>query len=256
VVVCSRTADYEALTNRLQLGGAVVIQPLSREQVDAYLAQAGPEMDAVRRVLEDDEKLRRLVTGPLMLNVVALAYRGMAIDDIPQFDTLAGRRRHLFDTYIERMIGRRGDADYSVEDTRRYLSVVAARMSDNADSMFHIEDMQPRTWLRTPGLRWSFRLGLLLLVIPLTLALLSIGTAFIPLLLTAIFTFGGRVDLFRGDVQTAIWFTVQSFFSGALAFGLLTSCWGPLPLASLCFGGASARWKPFAGRGCAAHQPG
>jgi predicted NACHT family NTPase len=41
VVVCSRTADYEQLTNRLRLTGAIVIQPLCEEQINAYLEVGG-----------------------------------------------------------------------------------------------------------------------------------------------------------------------------------------------------------------------
>jgi len=46
IVVCSRTADYEALTNRLdRLQSAVLLQPLSPAQVQTYLTQAGPALE-------------------------------------------------------------------------------------------------------------------------------------------------------------------------------------------------------------------
>jgi hypothetical protein len=35
--VCSRVADYEALTTKLRLQSAVVVQPLTKQQIDAYL---------------------------------------------------------------------------------------------------------------------------------------------------------------------------------------------------------------------------
>lgn len=43
LVVCSRIADYEALTSRLKLQGAVLLQPLTSSQIDAYLVRAGNE---------------------------------------------------------------------------------------------------------------------------------------------------------------------------------------------------------------------
>jgi serine/threonine protein kinase len=157
MVVCSRIADYEALAGKLRLDGAIVLQPLTRAQVDAYLAQAGPDLAAVRAVLNDDEKLRRLTTSPLMLSIVALAYRGM--DDIPAFESLEARRRHVFDTYVERMLERRGAAaKYTPEETRRYLAWLADQMSRRAQSVFHIEDMQP-DWSGGFGPRAAYAVG-------------------------------------------------------------------------------------------------
>jgi predicted NACHT family NTPase len=49
IVICSRLADYEALRVRLRLAGAVVIQALSRQQIDDYLERAGPPLAGVRR---------------------------------------------------------------------------------------------------------------------------------------------------------------------------------------------------------------
>lgn len=147
LVVCSRMNDYQLLKQRLKLAGAIMIQPLDRLSVERYLQQFGDDLSAVRAVLADDEKLQRLVTSPLMLNVVLLAYRGMSIDEIPSFETLEGRRRHLFDTYIERMLERRSPSDtYSLEESKHYLTWLAERMSENAQSVFLIERMQA-DWL-------------------------------------------------------------------------------------------------------------
>src|SRR5205814_7507000 len=42
VIVCSRTADYELLVNKLKMNGAVVVQNLSDAQIDTYLQRLGP----------------------------------------------------------------------------------------------------------------------------------------------------------------------------------------------------------------------
>ena len=49
LVVCSRSADYAALTTRLKLQGAVLLQPLTPEQIDRYLAGMGDELAAVQQ---------------------------------------------------------------------------------------------------------------------------------------------------------------------------------------------------------------
>jgi DNA polymerase III delta prime subunit len=76
LVVCSRVADYAALTGRLRLPSAVLIQPLSRQQVQHYVEQAGTFLAGLRVVLQDDEPLGELLNTPLMLSIAALAYKG------------------------------------------------------------------------------------------------------------------------------------------------------------------------------------
>ena len=69
LVVCSRTAEYEAAASRhrLTLQGAVVVQPLTHEDVDAYLAQAGQEREQGLGQAQ-----------PLQRDVLAVALRGKA----------------------------------------------------------------------------------------------------------------------------------------------------------------------------------
>jgi hypothetical protein len=54
LVVCSRMADYEAVGTPLRLQGAIVVQSLTRTQVDRYVAQVGSPLAAVRQALQDD----------------------------------------------------------------------------------------------------------------------------------------------------------------------------------------------------------
>jgi serine/threonine protein kinase len=147
VVVCSRIMDYEALTTRLKLNGAIVIQSLDDAQVDRYLASFGAEMDSVRRMLTDDVTLRELARSPLMLSIMALAYRGASAEDLPKLDTPEAQRKHIFDMYVRRMFERRvGEKPYTEQQTVHYLSWLALSMQEHAQSVFQIEKMQP-SWL-------------------------------------------------------------------------------------------------------------
>src|SRR5947199_10442114 len=67
LAVCCRTSEHQAATVdcRLALQGAVVVQPLTRGDVDAYLVQAGKPLAALRRALKKNEALRDLATTPL-----------------------------------------------------------------------------------------------------------------------------------------------------------------------------------------------
>ena len=159
MVVCSRTMDYDSLTNQLKLNGAVVLQPLIDEQVDAYLATLGAEMDTVRSVLAKDEQLRAIGRSPLMLSVMALAYRGMSAEELVQFDTLDMQRNHLFEVYVQRMFERHiGEESYTQHETMRYLSWLASKMVENGQSAFFIEGLQP-AWLTSDRQRWIYYVG-------------------------------------------------------------------------------------------------
>ena len=88
MVVCSRAADYEALTVRLRLTSAVIIQALSRQQVQHYIKHAGASLAGVGTVLRDDESLWELLSTPLMLSIAALAYKGYTVDEIQAVGTV------------------------------------------------------------------------------------------------------------------------------------------------------------------------
>lgn len=86
LVVCSRQAEYEGIerSHRLDLHNAVVVQPLTPEQVESYLQQAGLPMASVQAALRTNAALRELITTPLMLSIVMLAYGGTQVQDMPQ----------------------------------------------------------------------------------------------------------------------------------------------------------------------------
>ncbi|MCC5664398.1 NACHT domain-containing protein [Nostoc sp. CHAB 5784] len=75
MVVCSRIVDYEVLSNRLQLRGAIYIRSLTPEQVNRYLDAAGEQLRAVKTLLTEDTVLQELAKSPLMLRVTPFIIR-------------------------------------------------------------------------------------------------------------------------------------------------------------------------------------
>lgn len=149
MVVCSRIADYEALSQRLNLNTAIQIQPLGEKQVDIVLQQSGLEMQAVRAMLKTDPPLRELTQSLLLITVMMLAYEGKTIADLKQLKTADTRRRHLFDTYIDAMFTRRPvstNYPYSELDSRHWLIEIAYGLIEHQASEFYIEKLQP-DWL-------------------------------------------------------------------------------------------------------------
>ncbi len=153
IVICSRSADYLALTTRVQIQHAVAVQPLTPQQIDGYLLSGGEQLEAVRVALRDDPTLHELVETPLMLSLLALAYYGKSIEDLQTEPTFAARRQYIFTTYIQRMLRRRGpEIHYTAQQTTRWLAWLAYQMKQHSQVEFYMERMQLDWYLEN---RWS-----------------------------------------------------------------------------------------------------
>ncbi len=151
IAVCSRSQEYEELTRRLKLGGAIVIQPLTREQVNRYVAAGGTRLAALQYSLQQDALLQEIAQSPLMLSIMSLTYHDMPLDALaaPRTGLPEDRRRQIFDTYIRRMFQRHSrDAAYPSTRTVDWLTWLAQQMSRHSQSVFLMEQMQP-DWLPT-----------------------------------------------------------------------------------------------------------
>lgn len=162
LVVCSRLKEYARLSVRLKLNGAIRLQPLTLEQIYNYLDGAGSKLDALRTALQTDDGLQEMARSPLILGIMTLAYQNVPIEAFSNqaADTIETRRKHLFDTYIERMFRRKGigDKPYSDEQTKSWLSWLAQEMVQHNHAVFLIERLQP-SWLPTGPWRWLYTMG-------------------------------------------------------------------------------------------------
>lgn len=143
LAVCSRIADYEILDQQLQMQGAVLIQPLQRDQVEDYFVQLGADYATVRTILRHDAALQELAESPLMLSVITLAYQGIAVEEVGAQAPKRGHRQHLFDTYIQRMLSRREPVrHYSPQQAIQWLAWLAKNMKHHQQTIFLIERLQ------------------------------------------------------------------------------------------------------------------
>jgi serine/threonine protein kinase len=155
LVVCSRTTEYAAATgehSRLALQGAVVVQPLTHSDVDAYLeradegrGQAPPLLAGLRSALKRNSALYDLVTTPLMLNILIMTYQGTSVRDLPNKE--AALLQRVWDDYAARMVMRKGNSKrYPLSKTQAWLSWLARQMRDHNQAVFYLEHLQP-DWL-------------------------------------------------------------------------------------------------------------
>ncbi|MBN8620918.1 MAG: NACHT domain-containing protein, partial [Anaerolineae bacterium] len=80
LAVCSRSEDYEALTAKLDVRGAVVLDALHEDQINDYLNR--PALEALRAAMADDPELRDMSRVPFLLNAMAYAYWDASYNEI------------------------------------------------------------------------------------------------------------------------------------------------------------------------------
>lgn len=159
LAVCCRLDEYGSLSTQLTMRGAVCLEPLSSDQVERYLAQAGPRLGGLRETLRSDDQLRELASTPLMLSIMGLAYHDLPAESIrdEQLDSVDERRARLFSTYVQRMLDWRGGRrpPYPHARTIQWLTWLARGITRHSAADFLIERLQP-DWLLTPAERLSY----------------------------------------------------------------------------------------------------
>gem|GEM_PF-136209 len=159
MVVCSRQQAYLDLgEHRLEFQSAIALQPLAWEQVQTFLKQLGPAFAPVQAVVASDPTLQELLTTPLMLRLLTLAYgdevvatrpsdRPLAL--LPPDAPLAEQRTHLLNAYVDRLLAQStAPRPYSPAQLRHWLGRLAYRLTQQSQTTFALDQLQPQ-WLLT-----------------------------------------------------------------------------------------------------------
>ncbi len=147
LVICSRRTEYEdaASHQKLALQHAVLIEPLTLEQVYASLDQIEQPLDALRQTLQTNLALQELTTTPLMLSILMLTYSKTPVPTLShEISTL---QRQMWADYVAHMSEQKGDAGhYSLQQTCSWLSWLARNLQKHYQTVFYLERVQP-DWL-------------------------------------------------------------------------------------------------------------
>jgi hypothetical protein len=145
LVVCSRHAEYEALPERVKLGGAVTVCPPEPDEIDRYLAAAGARWEGVRVRLRDrtEHGLQELLSTPLMLSVAVLAYSRADSIEMATMELPPGDRGPLWSRYVETVTSRdyaplttepQDASRYSEAQVRHWLGWLAKEMASRNET--------------------------------------------------------------------------------------------------------------------------
>ncbi len=151
IAVTSRIAEYEALTQRLRLPGAVILQPLTPVEIRrAFKAQGIPLEQP-----PEDSSFWELLNTPLMLSLAMLSGTG---SQVAKVDLETGRQA-LLERYIDIMLRRRR-SPFPREVLLRRLGWLASQMRSHNMTLFQLKDLD-FDWL---GSVWQRRLATILVL--------------------------------------------------------------------------------------------
>lgn len=140
LVVSCRRAEYLAQERRVDLRQAVIVQPLTDHQIDEYVSEAGPKLEALSRALSADSDLRELACSPLMLNILSLTYQGSTQAEIAVGGSPEELRGCIFENYVARMFKRRGrETRYAAHDVKHWLGFLARYMKRALQTTFFVD---------------------------------------------------------------------------------------------------------------------
>lgn len=152
LVICSRVEEYQQHQTQLELNGAICLQPLTEEQMQQYLQDIRkPE---IWQSIQTDSELFELAKLPLLLGIITLAYEEISVGEWQKRDSTEAHKQYLFDAYIRQMLlikvkylwYTKGKEPRET-DTKLWLNCLAKKLSDESQTEFSIERMQPAIWL-------------------------------------------------------------------------------------------------------------
>ncbi len=173
LAVCSRSHDYADLKAKLSFEGAIEVQPLTQGQIAEFFNRFGAEMAGFKQALEKDRGLREMAETPLFLSIMLMAYRDKQDVEILASGDKKARRKHLFDTYIERMFEhpRVKNTLLQKQDILNRLSWLSVKILMSNQVSWSIEGI-PLDWLKTERKLKFYR------IIPLLFSMLIFGIIF------------------------------------------------------------------------------
>lgn len=191
LVVCSRLTEYLLFPPRILLQRAIVVQPLTLQQVDTYFKHAGANFSAISQLLREDLRLYGLITTPLMLNIITFAYQNKSSADLLMMHSSTQRYQSILETYVEQMLHRYPvESADSPQQLINQLTSLAKNMQQQGNTFFYIEHLQPN-WIPKSSWREVYRW--------LAVLLPGIVIGALPGLLMSIFFTRGNLSFIQQD---------------------------------------------------------
>lgn len=165
LVVCSSFEVYKNCINRFNLHAAVLLKPLTENQIKNYLLEARSR--ELWYSLEQEPDLLKIAKAPLLLSMMALAYEDILIESWKRLNSAEEQRKYLLTAYIRRQMT--GEVkqypkgkELRSEQVRHWLGWLANKMEQQGIQEVLLDKI-PFTWLETGEQQRAYYFGVKLL---------------------------------------------------------------------------------------------
>jgi serine/threonine protein kinase len=164
MVICSRPTEYLLHPPRVLLRRAVLIQPLTQQQIESYMQSAGKNFELAHEILRNDQEMQELLTTPFMLNIFISICQNKSAKEIVATYLSPGMYQRIFHSYVEQTLQHHPAAPVSYKPSQliHWLAYLADQMQEHGQTVFYIEQMQPQ-WINKRLWLWIYMLIAVLL---------------------------------------------------------------------------------------------
>lgn len=169
IVICSSTDENTNLLSQLNVDTTIFVKPITSDQVDAALSQAGPSLGGLRDLLRLNSDLREIAKSPRMLNIMSQISQNSSLEELTKQTSILLDKNKMWAAYIKQMFEQKikGGFSYRHDKTIRWLSWLAKNLvkhqGSNQGNIFFVEHLQPN-WLSTRLLQWQYAITSRLLI--------------------------------------------------------------------------------------------
>ncbi len=144
IAVSARKADYETLPTPLNLNGAILLQPLDKNQIDRFL---NDQFAGLSALLAKRPKLQKMAQSPLLLSLLKAVAANKPAD---QLSAIADQPAELFGLYVHQMVSGSEEGDKDTNDVAliKHLKWLAVEMKARNLPTFLLDRIQP-DWLNS-----------------------------------------------------------------------------------------------------------
>ncbi len=209
LVTCSSIEAYYHCPTRLQLNGAILVKPLTKNQIRDYLLHAGSR--ELWHDIEEDENLLKLAQKPLLLSMMALAYEELLLVSWKRLPSFEDQIQYLFNAFIRRQITQNREfvdpkKSYSPEKVRQGLEWLAQRLEEENKVEFSIDEISVN-WLKEAAEEQTYTWGIKIvhgiiwwgIILGIILGVITQSILFVLLFMVVGFIWGFVSDAFSVD---------------------------------------------------------
>ncbi len=165
LVASSSFEVYKNCTTRFKLQAAVLLKPLTENQIQNYLLEARSR--ELWYSIEKEPELLKLAKVPLFLSMMALAYEDILIESWKRITSPEEQRKYLLTAYIRRQMTGQvkqypRNKELRSEQIRHWLGWLARKMEQQGTQEFYL-DRIPSSWLQTAEQQRKYQFGVKLI---------------------------------------------------------------------------------------------